>query len=825
MAKYEIQRLPGSPFERGNISNETQLLDWLNKQNLHSNVVVRINGRTLEDDFDLNYEPKPDDVVSVFDQPEGGVGKVITSVLRPVTKVLSGVMKLLGASQKSSAPSVSTGESANNDLTGQTNRARLYKGRPNIYGQVRAYPDLIQEALFEYKDNEKYITEWFEVGYGKYTISSVRYSESNLGNLAGASYSIYQPGDQLGDIEVGYTFDDVDNEEVPGLNESADYPSQTATTASPGSVSVAGNQVIAVVLSNDDNFSYFESLSLPHPITFVVSATWNVNGEKVTSNVTGSGTITYSEGVVGDDSVSRTTFVIGDISGEFASLPSDAAINNTLFTLNDNSPLVIGPAISPVDSTQVWVHVLVQLGPTAGTTRYRISVWQVDSSNNAISGTTETSDYYFDNNLQVTTKNYRTTHKFTPSAGSGRYAVSVERLDNSNDANVVTLAAIHAVNVRSGVVYPDDTMVRVTIKGDDDSNSNRDQKYNMLAERNVISYDSSTGQIDYTLRPSRSFADAVLHEWVITGKQDISRLDVVTLYGIAGGLPDPQLGYFDYTFSDAAQPLGERLQAICDVARVSMNWIGDTLTFWRDEAVAYPETVFSRSNMFWDDYKVAYAMSLPGGYDGVTLDYTDPTSNKKAYVYLQIDENGITEVGDATSNANQISLSGCSNSSQAYDRAYLEARKILYSRLTMTAKVLEQTQVVRGSVVQCPDMYDNAQQTGYLKGRDGDVFYTSERIIFGAEQLYVVMTDSEGGYRGRWECSPVDGNPRSFSAAADTFDLNIYDGNYIQSPSRYFIATDSDLNATMWRVDSAKPNGDNTQTLTLTEYSPDLYSN
>ncbi|WP_237578161.1 hypothetical protein, partial [Klebsiella pneumoniae] len=42
-----------------------------------------------------------------------------------------------------------------------------------------------------------------------------------------------------------------------------------------------------------------------------------------------------------------------------------------------------------------------------------------------------------------------------------------------------------------------------------------------------------------------------------------------------------------------------------------------------------PDAVFARSNMFWDEYKVAWQMSLPGGYDGVALDYVDPLTNKK----------------------------------------------------------------------------------------------------------------------------------------------------------------------------------------------------
>ncbi len=59
----------------------------------------------------------------------------------------------------------------------------------------------------------------------------------------------------------------------------------------------------------------------------------------------------------------------------------------------------------------------------------------------------------------------------------------------------------------------------------------------------------------------------------------------------------------------------------------------------------------------------------PGGYDGVALDYVDPLTNKKAYIYLQIDSSGITEVEDATVNAMQISPDGCRNATQATDRA------------------------------------------------------------------------------------------------------------------------------------------------------------
>ncbi|MFI2861885.1 host specificity factor TipJ family phage tail protein [Klebsiella aerogenes] len=826
MVRYELQRLPGAPKQYGTTAPGTELIALLDSLRLHNNVKVRLNGRELNDDFDLSFKLRAGDVVAVFDQPESG--GLIKTLLNPVEhlnpiRFTKKVMSGLTGQQTASSPSISTGESPNNDATGQTNRARLYKGRPNIYGQCRVYPDLIQQALFEYIDNNKYITEWFEVGFGKYTISSVRYSESNLGSLAGASYQIFDPGVTIGTIDVGYQFDDVDNEEVPGLNESEDFPAQTATTTAPTAMLIESNQLKATVLSNDDNFSYFAALAVPHPVTFVINATWNAGGGPVTRNVTGSGNIVYSESYIGEDTQSYTTFYLGDMTGEVTTLPADATLNLTLFTLNDQTPLVIGPSVSPLESTQIWVHVMVQLGATSGTSRYRIRFWKVDDNNNQIPGTAEQYDYFFDNDFQVTTRYFRTTHKFSPAAGTGRYAVTIERLDNSNDGNVVTLMAIHAVNTRANVVYPEDTIARVTIKGSNNSNSNREQKYNMLAQRHTISYDRTTGQIDYTLRPSRSFADAALHEWIVIGKQDVSSIDVATLYAIADSITVPELGYFDYTFSDEKLSLGERIRTICNAARVDGNNIGDVLTFWRDEKVSYPDAVFARSNMFFDEYKVSWQMSLPGGYDGVTVDYVDPLTNKKSYVYLQIDAGGIREVEDATVNASQISLDGCRNRTQAVDRAWLEAQRLLYSRMSMTVKVLETEQVVRGAVVQCPDMYDNRQQNGYLTGRNGDIFTTSERIDFSFGDMWVVMNDSLGNFRGRWRAYPVSGTAKAFQAAADAFDLNIYNGADCQVASRYFIATDSELNSTIWRVETAKPNGDYTQTLTLSEYSDSIY--
>ncbi|MCE9967129.1 host specificity factor TipJ family phage tail protein [Lelliottia amnigena] len=824
MALVEISNFPGTPKLRCRVPNGTLFYDWLavNDAIFHRDLLIVRNGVRLGDDDELEFELSELDSIQIFDQPKG----IVSDILSPIFKVVGAVFSFLAPKPAIANTGGNTVDSPNNSLTGQTNTARVYKAKPDIFGQVRSFPDLIQESVFEYVRQDafdgglKYVTEWMCVGIGKDDYESVRYSESSLGSLAGAEFQFYQPGAVIPQIIEGYGFDDVDGQEVPGQNEAGDFPIETATATTVVSGTYSGGQ-IAVKIRKQAEFDYFMGLVLPHAVTFTINVTYSTASGSVTKDATFSGTlisaVETNDGAVVNP-VRWYTFTMNNLQGP-QDIPATATINTTKFILNDNEALVVGPFFSPVASSQLWLHTQSSLGG-GKQTNWKVVIWKIDDSYNQIPGTTQTFIYYQGTPHDHTSEIFYRTDKITPTGGFGKYAISFQRTDNSGDASVLKVEEIHSINVRSNVVHSTDTLVRVKVRATESALGSRERKYNALVTRQTISYNLATQAVDYTLRPSRSFADAVAHTWLIMGEQQVSSIDLYGLYSIAESLPDARLGYFDYTFDDENDSLGDRVQAICNAASVMAFWDDGVLTFTRDQKVDYPAAVFNRANMKTDEYKISYEATLPGGYDGVQVSYVHPTTNNKTYINYRVLNGEIVE--QEAENPNKLEIVGFRNEYQARERALRETKRLIYSRVKMNAKVFEDGIIQVGSVIQMPDIYDSNQQQGYLKGRSGNAFDTSEPITFSGE-MFVLVTDSLGNPTYRYPASPRPDTSYGFIASVPDIDLNFWDGDEVQLPSRYLIATVEELDSQLWTVNSIKPNPDNTVSLTVAEYSDNIY--
>ncbi|HDR2562575.1 TPA: host specificity factor TipJ family phage tail protein, partial [Enterobacter ludwigii] len=515
------------------------------------------------------------------------------------------------------------------------------------------------------------------------------------------------------------------------------------------------------------------------------------------------------------------TFTFNKISAPGFDL-SGVTINTTKFILADNGTLVVGPFISPVQSTQLWIHVIAGYAGQHNDS-FKIKWWKVDDDNNQIPGTEETVTYAIVEGIKGVSKTYYRTYKQTPAAGYGRYAVSLERITNSASDSKIQLEEIHAINVRTNVVHPDDTLVKIVVRATENATGSRDRKYNALITRHVISYNMTTQQVDYTLRPSRKFADIALFNWLVVGQQPESSIDIYGLYQIQAEIDaiDPRLGYFDYTFDDEDVSLGSRMETICDAASVSVYDDNGVLSFTRDSRKTSAATIFNRANTKPDGYSLSYDMTLPGGYDGVEVQFRNPDTNKQDFVRYRISGNSIIE--GLPAKAKKFEMLYVRNRFQADERALRECKRLIYTRMTMQITAMADGEWVNiGDMVQVPDTYDTNQQAGYIVSRVGNDFETSERINFSGT-MFVQVTDSTGATTARYTASPRADTAFGFTAAIPDIDLNLFDGVDVQSPSRYVIATSQELDAGQWTITAKQPDGKGSTALTLAEYSDLIY--
>jgi hypothetical protein len=89
--------------------------------------------------------------------------------------------------------------SPNNQLSAANNEFRQRQAIPDIAGEIVAFPDFIQPSYYEYEGDIKTVTELFCVGVGHHNITNVKTSNTLIDDMAGSSYTVWQPSDTIPD--------------------------------------------------------------------------------------------------------------------------------------------------------------------------------------------------------------------------------------------------------------------------------------------------------------------------------------------------------------------------------------------------------------------------------------------------------------------------------------------------------------------------------------------------------------------------------------------------------------------------------------------------
>jgi hypothetical protein len=770
-----------------------------------------INGDKVDPLTDPRLDAAPSgESVTVIRRPAGLDPVSVTyASLRGTTEAVTALVP------KPDVPSYSAGvtrkDSPNNALTAQSNVARAYQAIPDVYGYRRVWPDLIQPSTVEYIDHIKYVTEWMCISRGKGTITAVQYAETPIDDISGSTYEVFEPVASGGYPELGvatisdvletFASDEVNGQEMPPPGPMAVVTRTGTATASSGAtsftVAVADGAVLADLKSLVPSGTALVAFSYgAGPSAF--SQTCTVQGFTVAAGVC---TFTFS-------------------SNTWGAALSQSGITFTI-TPNGTAPVVNGPYTMPVSGSRLRWNTVFLRG-LKGSVTIKAEWWRIDSVGTEVAGTRQNrSDTY---TADTYDQRFYTTD-VTPTGGLGLYRIQFTRTSaviGDGNADVAKLEEVYTVRYYATKTLPGATIIRITTKATEQATGYSERKFNVRWSRHVRGLSSAT------LSPSRNFGRAVAHIWCVAGN-DISGLDVAAFEAINTEHGEDSAALrFDCSIDDADTSLGDRLKLAADTARCVIWRNGTMWTVRRDQAVPYPELQIDYRNLAdGGDSVISYSAHLPASNDGVELEYADEaTQAKKAYIRLNI-TTGAPFVG-SSSNPKKIRLLGCVTQSQAENRAQLEARKLIYQRVSVSDEALSDAhQLGPLSLVRWVDPNDFAGDDGMQAGEvlsiAGDVITTSEPIDWqGSTSGRISITDTNGLPSAPVACYPTGQGVRLGSMPAGLYVAD----SVRQCGSRYTLAVGlsaSELeSAGLYTVTSIKPSGKGVS-LALAAYDARIY--
>lgn len=774
---------------------------------------LRINGVTVDPLTDPRMDEPPSvlDRVAIIRRPETGVELatwVIIAAVAAAVVTFAMMPKIpdTGAAGK---------DSPNNRLTGQSNIARAYQAIPDVYGYRRVWPDLIQPSTIEYVDQVKFVTEWLCVSRGKGTISAVQYAETPISDIEGSSYEVFEPtaaggypefgATTLQDVYEAFASDEVNGQELA-------YPAPFAALSKAGSFTAAsGSSSFTVTIPDGTDLDQLKSLAPSG--TADVSFSYST-GDPVPSFSEICTVLSYTV----SDGNAIFTLSSSAWSTDWTNEPATFSV-----TPNGSSDTTIGPFTLPVAADRLWWNTVFLRG-LKGSVTIRAEWWQVDAAGAEISGTRQQQDDTY--TADTFDQRFHTT-KVTPSAGSGRYRIQFTRTSSQvgdQGADVAKLEEVYAVRHYATKVLPGVTVLRVTTKATLAATGFSDRKFNLRWHRHVRTL---TGDVP---SESRNFARAMAHIWTIAGN-DIVGMDTDSLAAINAELGETSpLLRFDGSLDDADMSLGERLQFVANTARCVVWRDGTKWTATRDQERPYPELQLDYRNLAASgDSTISYAAHLPASNDGVEVEYVDEaTQSKKSYIRLNISSGA--PVAGAVSNPKKIKLQGCTTTAQAENRAQLEARRLIYQRISVSDTALADAGGIGiGALVRWIDPNDFAGDDGLQAGEvlaiSGNIITPSEPVDWkGQTSGRIMFTGTDGKQVGTTQvCYPSGGG---IQVAALPVGVYVRDGAR-QLGSRYAFAvglTQAEIEAAgLYTVTEIRPASDGTVSLALAQYDSRIY--
>lgn len=809
------------------VPKNTNILDWLNATfesqsdlcgdlacsfYLNEKEIFRNDHENVNDSL-LDITLGENDQLLIVNRPAGlgilGIINIVIAVISISVAVYSymNMPKLPGSEE---APH----ESPNNRLNAASNEFRPGQGIPECFGAGISYGDFIQPSFYFYDKNVKKVIGLFCSSVGFISASEIRVGDTNINSIPQSTATVYPPFSSVPQefLTIHQGSANVDGQVLIAPDDASLSQSATGVVvAQPAALQrsiTVPNLLIEDLDLTDSDYLYLRSTTI-NGVFPIISITTGAS----TSEVIMSATFLFSS------PIDFTSIGRGDplgVIGEGFSGSLDQWVG--WFDTPDEQ------------AEEVFVHWQAPLGVRTDSggllsLAVRIEIEVVGTGQKFIKD-----DSIKENTF---TPQFRTTifkKSEFPGMVVGQYRVRMKRLtltvsETGGASEQLKVEGFVSVTPYSVPNFGDATTVLVQRRATSFSPDQAGQKINLDYQRRLPYYNRVTDTYETSnLQPTTAFADAVAYTLIVRGNETEATVNLAELYAIQDGLSDQLLGDFTFTFDDANLSKGERIESMCNVARVSSFHDGSQWRFSRDEAKPVRSAMFNRRSVTGNNARQGWQPQRDDDADSVRITYVDKDTNTEA----RIDRAFNIQTGQITSGSIgkvpiDIKLAGCNNSFQATNRADLEIRRIAYQRRSVKettyrdALELELLDRVGWVDINDVDTFD-----GEVMGISGDIYDTTERFEPISGKSYVVfLTDDEGYPSNTVPCDPRPDTEFGFIAVGISV-AYVATGDQ-QVGSRYFIADADDLASSNFTLKSRTPSANGTVEIELIEYNPIMY--
>jgi len=582
--------------------------------------------------------------------------------------------------------SSSDSRSSNNSLSGRSNDTRALGRIPDIFGQVRAYPDLIAQPYTFFVKNVELEHSYMCLGRGYYDIADVREDTTLSSQIEGSSVEFYDPGTSpnSGDdpaVRIG----DAINLNIKNVKRYSSVDGQLLTP--PDALSIQGDSNVMFTINKEITIDADASVDF--------NDFFKAGDHVVVSNATQSSPYYNFAGTYVIATVDEFTLTLSDpesVNNNWTNLIGSGVNSEKLSALLvSDSIFWVGPfIIEESANAEIWCNFVAANGiyTDDGTTKssfpvtIRIGVTPVNSSDVAI-GSEET----YEVTLQwiSTNKKYYNvggTLKTTPTF-TGRCAVRARRITNKNTSS----GAVQDVQWRDmyGVIpvskteFGNVTTIQALTKATPNALAVSERKLNLLATRMLptrISGSTFTDTLTATKRIDDIISFLSLDKY--NGNRSADELDFDNIYSTVQSVIDyfgiSEAAEFSYTFDTINMSFEEMLFSICAAGFCTPYRSGSKIKLLFEKENNIPTILFNHRNKIPSSETRSVSFGNVNDYDGVEYTYVDADDyDASVKIYIPSDQSAI--------NATKIDSLGVRNYHQAYIAAHRAYNKLNYQTM------------------------------------------------------------------------------------------------------------------------------------------------